>query len=203
VPTGTATADPSDDGKRPAAACQTCDAAKKEKAKKDKEARDRKVAKMTEGLDPKLRADVEKSPSLQNDLADLQDKGWTVREDPTMQPPQAGNSNMTTKEITLASGSDTSSLAHEVQHAENYENGVFQAPAIGNMSRDEFVTSATNASVADERSAFQNQNLVRSEILDNGGRDIGPVRSFGSLYEERYTQYYSNAYGAYYDRNKK
>ncbi len=192
VPTG-AQKDEDKDDKDP---CATCDADKKAKKKKE---RDAKVAKMTAKLDPQLKADVEKSPELQKDLAELNDKGWTVREDPSLKPPTAGVTNSATKEITLASGSDTGTLAHEVQHALNSESGQYQPPQIGSMSRSDFVSAATQASVQDERSAFGNQNLVRSEILANGGRDIGPVRSFGSLYQDAYTSYYTNAYGKYYD----
>jgi hypothetical protein len=186
-------ADPSADQHAP---CPTCEGSNKAKTKKD---RDAKVAKITEKLDPKLQADVEKSPSLQRDLADLQDKGWTVRQDPSMTPPTTGLTNPTTKEITLASDSDTSSLAHEVQHAENFENGRFQAPAIGDMSRSDYVSAATQASVADERSAFDYQNQVKGEILENGGRYIGPTRNFDTIYRDAYTDYYTTQYGKVYD----
>ncbi len=180
-----------------AAACPTCDTAKKKKEKEEKEKRDAKVAKMTEKLDPKLKEDVAKSPSLQRDLADLQDKGWKVE---TGDGDGAGGTNSATKTIRLTDGADTSTLAHEVQHAENFENGRFQTPEFGTMSRSEYVNAATSASIADERSAFDNQNLVKGEILGNGGRYIGQDRVFDARYDAKYTAYYNNAYGLDYDR---
>ncbi len=59
---------------------------------------------------------------------------------------------------------------------------------------------ATNASIADERTAFENQNTIRSEILANGGRDIGDVRVFSGRYETLYRSYYTTEYGNVYDR---
>jgi type VI secretion system secreted protein VgrG len=131
------------------------------------------------------------SPTLTNQLRDLQDAGWTVE----MGVPGEGTfASRDEHRIVIDPNGDstpegmTQSLAHEAGHAA-YDLPP-EIPPDG-LTREEYVRQNTDRNLQDEGAATLNNIQVRDEISGNGGPDIGIAGNpdNGPAYEAAYQEY--------------
>ena len=131
---------------------------------------------------------LEKSPTLQAAIAELEANGWTIQDG----TPGGGSfANSGTQTITIDPNLRDDPeryvqvLAHEVGHA---VAGPPPFTPIGSLSRDEFVEANTNAQLTGEGYATLYNAEIRAEILANGGPDIGVAgrqsADYISIYEQ-------------------
>jgi|GEM_PF-4929646 len=132
------------------------------------------------GLSPEVDALAAKSPSLQADLKQLQNEGWTIKYGAAGAGSTADRSQ---KVITIDSSYNaqqaTQVLAHEVGHA-TYKGGVDYS------TKQNYV----NSMLADEGAATLNNIKVQREIIANGGPDVGIAGN--SANHAKYNNIYDN-----------
>jgi hypothetical protein len=147
-----------------------------------------KIDAMTKDLGPVLKHDIAKSPTMQNELAQLHDEGWTVKVDNSLY--NAGYSNFASKQIVIgpqdASGDNGWGFAHEVGHAMYHESGGFSLPSMDGTTKGQWVSGAISSQMKDEGEATFNQYQFRNEVLTNSGRDVGGL---GPTYDSIYDDY--------------
>lgn len=135
-----------------------------------------------------LGADVDQlaaqSPTLQQNLKDMADKGWTVEYG------EAGKGSYAHREATrVVIDSDykgdpeavVQTLAHESGHALYTPEP--EVPPTG-LSREDYVNKNVTSALKDEGEATLTNIKVRQEILDKKGPDIGIAGTQGEKYEE-------------------
>jgi uncharacterized Zn-binding protein involved in type VI secretion len=139
--------------------------------------------------DPAVADMIAKSPTLTQNLATLQEQGWTVRYGVA----GAGTTaNRGTKVITIDPNqrgnapSIVQSLSHESGHA--MYTLPPQTPTTG-LTRDQYVSQNTQNNLDDEGEATLTNAQVRQEILDNGGEDIGIAGTQTPAYQQSYQDY--------------
>jgi uncharacterized Zn-binding protein involved in type VI secretion len=139
--------------------------------------------------DPAVADMIAKSPTLTQNLATLQEQGWTVRYGVA----GAGTTaNRGTKVITIDPNqrgnapSIVQSLSHESGHA--MYTLPPQTPTTG-LTRDQYVSRNTQNNLDDEGEATLTNAQVRQEILNNGGEDIGIAGTQTPAYQQSYQDY--------------
>ena len=145
---------------------------------------------MLNQFDPQMAAIASQSPTLNNQLQNLQQDGWTIVKGP------AGGGSFTdrqNKQIVIADGDSPAvtvgGLAHEMGHAEAGEPP-YHAPAAG-MTRDDFVEQNTQEQLRNEGEAQLNAATARDEIKAAGGPDTGIPGTQTNSYQALYDQYKS------------
>lgn len=143
---------------------------------------------MLEDLSPEVRQIANQSPTLQNQLQELEQEGWMVVEG----APGRGSYADAENKVLVIEGGDTavsqaSGIAHEVGHA-RYGEKPYHAPT-DEMTRQEYIDANVRESLLDEGSAQLNSATVRDEIQANGGPDIGIPGSQTEDYQSVYEQY--------------
>ncbi len=141
------------------------------------------TAPVSTGLGADVDALANKSPTLQNNVRTLQQKGWTI------QYGAAGRGSYTdrnTKTI-VVDGSErgnptavAQTLSHESGHA-GYTPDAYVPPA--GLTRDQYIAQNTNSSLKDEGEATMTNVQVRNEIVGNGGPDIGVAGAQADQYQ--------------------
>ncbi|MEO6804282.1 MAG: PAAR domain-containing protein [Granulicella sp.] len=143
------------------------------------------AAKTGDPLTPALMADVNKSPTLTKQIADLKAAGWTFK----YGTPGAGTyADRSTKTVVIdPNTSDNPTmltlLSHEVGHA------VRPAPAFvpaGSLSKADFVAQNVQGNLQDEADATINNIKVQEELAKNGGPAIGIAGAQGNQYKQLY-----------------
>ncbi|HZU95146.1 MAG TPA: hypothetical protein VFF73_00450 [Planctomycetota bacterium] len=123
------------------------------------------------------------SPTLRADIASLQNDGWTITYGeqghvyvPGGKPYDGGSFASWSQKVVVVDPSETTpaavaqTLSHEFGHATTGE----PAPAWNpNMSRDQYVDANTQGYLRSEGEATLRNAVVRQEILDATGTDIG------------------------------
>jgi len=145
---------------------------------------------MLNQFDPQVAAIAGQSPTLNNQLQQLQQDGWTIVKGP------AGGGSFTdrqNKQIVIADG-DTPAvtvggLAHEMGHAEAGEPP-YHPPAAG-MTRDDYVEQNVQEQLRNEGAAQLNAAIARDEIQQAGGPDTGIPGTQTNAYQALYDQYKS------------
>jgi hypothetical protein len=135
------------------------------------------------------RAAIERSPSLRQQVSELEAQGWRIRyggrRGPDLEGGRGIECNWRDKEIVFDVDPDSygpsstrdlsNDLAHEVGHA------IEGAPVVrwsAGMSRQEFVDSYVRAWLDNEGAAVLNEWAVRAEVLESGG----PETPFDTAY---------------------
>jgi len=143
---------------------------------------------MLNQFDPQVSAIAGQSPTLNNQLQQLQQDGWTIVKGP------AGGGSFTdrqNKQIVIADGDTpavtTAGLAHEIGHAEAGEPP-YHPPAAG-MTRDDFVEQNVTEQLRNEGEAQLNAAIARDEIKAAGGPDTGIPGTQTNSYQALYDQY--------------
>lgn len=133
------------------------------------------VEKMIAGLPPEQQELVAKSPSLQAKLEKLNGEGWRV-ESVTSAGATASRGDQV---IRLGPGTNNvGTLAHEAGHA---DYALPPRPSTSGLTEQQYVDAQVSQNFRDEGAAQFSRAQTRSEILANGGPDIG--------YGGRSTQY--------------
>lgn len=134
---------------------------------------------------------INKSPTLQNQLNQLIDKGWAI------QPGQTGGGSYADEQNKLIimdpehladDNEAVQTLAHEAGHA-------LYPVDIDHSSRENYI----NSLLSDEGGATLNNIKVQREILANGGEDIGIAGSTENL--KAYNEAYDKMMGGEISRN--
>lgn len=135
-------------------------------------------------LTPDLMKDINKSPTLTKEIADLQSAGWTFK----YGTPGAGTyADRSTKSVVIdpnmADDHPTmlTLLSHEVGHA------IRPAPAfvpIGSLSKTDFIAQNVQGNLLDEADATINNIKVQEELAKNGGPNIGIAGAQGNQYKQ-------------------
>ena len=145
---------------------------------------DPKVDKMTAGLDPSAKAQVDKSPTLKKQLGELHDDGWKVKQG---DPGKGSFADRKNKEIVLdpnlPKDQQTQVLAHEAGHAK-YTPDPYVPPT--GKTKQEYVDANVKNSMKDEGEATYNNCKVRDEVKQNGGGDIGVAGANSNGYIKSY-----------------
>lgn len=131
---------------------------------------------------------VNQSPTLQGQLEDLEEDGWTIEEGPAGGGSYADHDNSTLVIAGGRSAEDTTrSIAHEIGHAE-YGDEPYHAPT-DDMTRQEYVDANVDEQLRSEGNAQLNGATVRNEVTGNGGPDIGISGTQTEDYQSIYEQY--------------
>lgn len=143
---------------------------------------------MLEDFSPKVRETANKSPSLQNQLQELEDDGWLIIEGRKGGGSYADREN---KFLVIEEGrpaqDQVRSLGHEAGHAE-YDKPPYHPPT-DDMTRQEYIDQNVQEKLLDEGYAQLNIATVRDEINQNGGPDVGISGSQTDDYQAVYEQY--------------
>lgn len=142
---------------------------------------------MLAGMDPRVRAIVRQSPSLEADLAQLRRAGWSIT------TRNGGGSETDSVHHTMvidtseAPATQVGSLAHESAHA-RYGDTPFH-PATAGMTRNQFIQANLRENMLDEANAQFNEAAVRDEVARNGGPDTGVSGTQSADYQRIYNDF--------------
>lgn len=143
---------------------------------------------MVEDFSSDVRDIVHQSPTLQNQLQELEDDGWSIIEG---RPGGGSYTDHENKFLVIEEDSDpaeqASGLSHEIGHA-RYGEQPYHAPT-DDMTRQEYIDQNVREDLLDEGSAQFNSATVRNEIQGNGGPDIGIPGTQTADYQAIYDQY--------------
>jgi WXG100 family type VII secretion target len=138
------------------------------------------------GFSPEVRALVHQSPTLEGQMARLEDGGWRFR--------QIAGGSVTDRQhnsINIQQGRPAEdivrSIAHETGHALGNEPPYH--PPTDTMTRQEYIDANVREKLLDEGGAQLNGATVRGEILANGGADIGISGSQTDDYQAIYDKF--------------
>lgn len=143
---------------------------------------------MLEDFSPEVRQIASQSPSLQNQLQELEEDGWLIIEGRSGGGSYADSDNkFLVIEDNDSATEQANGLAHEVGHAQ-YGERPYHAPT-DDMTRQEYIDQNVREHLLDEGSAQFNSATVRDEIQSNGGPDIGIPGSLTDDYQAVYDQF--------------
>jgi hypothetical protein len=130
---------------------------------------------------------IDKSPTLQKQLKDLQNKGWKIEYNESGKGSYLDKKN---KKIVVdktgGSSAITRTLSHEKGHA-LYKADPYVPPT--GLAKEEYVGKNVKRHLKDEGEATLSNIEIRDEILSNGGPDIGISGTKKSQYEKIYEEY--------------
>lgn len=142
---------------------------------------------MLKDFDPETRAAVNKSPTMQAQMAQLEKDGWTVQQG----EPGAGSfaDRGPPGVITIdpnKQGADAAAvLSHEVGHA------TYELPPLSpeGLTREQYREAYVDRALTDEGNAQVNRVLVRDEVAANGGADLVITGRNPGAYQGIYDEY--------------
>lgn len=139
-------------------------------------------------FDDRVHELVRASPTLQSQVEQLQEAGWTVEEGPAGGGSYADHD---TQRIVIDSGntpeSQAGGIGHEAAHALAGE--ATYRPPTSEMTREQFVDLNLTEHLRDEANAQFHEAQVRHEIQQSTGTDIGISGVQSAEYERIYQEY--------------
>lgn len=143
---------------------------------------------MLAGFDQNVVDNVSRSPTMMNQMQQLEQNGWTV-----IQGPAGGGSyaDRTTNTLVIERGQSLpntlNTIAHEGGHA--FGNPPPFHPPVAGQTRQQFIDGNVQENLRDEGFAQFTAAQARAEIQANGGPDIGIPGTQTAAYQAVYDQY--------------